>query len=65
VNAPAGGVWICEQSNGERLRVEDWVYRAWAQGRLNDPMLLRVLNGAVAIYEDGAGRLVRFSETRY
>ena len=47
-------VWICEQPNGERLRVEHWAYVMWAQGRLTDPMLLRALKNAVAIYEDGA-----------
>ena len=47
-------VWICEQANGERLRVEDWALQMYQRGDMTDPLLLGVLRGAVAIYEDGA-----------
>jgi hypothetical protein len=38
---------IC--SNGEHLRIERWVYDAWKNGNLSDPLLLAVLNRAVTI----------------
>lgn len=38
---------IC--SNDEHLRIERWVYDAWKNGNLADPLLLAVLNRAVTI----------------
>jgi hypothetical protein len=39
------------QRNGERLRLEEGIVRAWREGRLRDPMLLNILDNAVAIRE--------------
>ena len=38
---------VCQ--NGERLRIERWVYEAWRNGALTDLMLLYILNRAIDI----------------
>lgn len=41
--------YSCIQSNGEQLPVEEWVLTAYREGRLGDPLLLRVIRSAVEI----------------
>lgn len=41
--------YACIQPNGEHLAVEEWVLTAYREGRLTDPMLLRVVRGAVKV----------------
>jgi len=50
---------IAEQPNGEQLRFEEWVVRAWAEGRLGDPFLAGPLERATAVYADWPGARAR------
>lgn len=38
--------------NGERLRFERWVYDAWRQGHLSDPLLLGALASCTYFSEE-------------
>ena len=35
--------------NGEQLRYEGWIVRAWRSGRLKDPFLINPLRRALSI----------------
>lgn len=39
----------CIQLNGERLPVEEWVYKGVLNGTVTDPMLVRTVRNAVEI----------------
>lgn len=41
--------YACIQANGEHLPVEEWVLRAVQNGTCTDPVLLRIVLGAVDI----------------
>jgi len=43
----------CIQPNGEHLPVEEWAVRGVLNGTVTDPMLVRIVRGAVEIRETG------------
>ena len=45
------GYVIAIQEDGQRLRYEYWVYLAWRDGSVIDPLLMVGLDSAVRLYE--------------
>ena len=52
-------VLACIQPNGERLPVEEWVYRGVIDGTVTDPVLARIVRGAVEVRPFGWPRTER------
>jgi len=51
------GEYDAIQPNGEHLRFEAWTVKAWAEGRMTDPMLKLPLDAAVEIRPAGWPRV--------
>jgi hypothetical protein len=45
-------LYYCTQRNGEILPVERWVYLGVLNGSVTDPVLVRIVRGAVQIKEE-------------